>query len=112
MPTVEAQNKPSEESGEEGPDRAQELSASVIGLVKYTLHAIVDQFRLLHILFSNWDMRLAAPVFLVSTFRGVSLRVLTQYTSNRFGWELDQVRALHATFLVLTVGSRIDKRLD
>ena len=46
-------------------------------------------------LFENWNMLLALPIFLVGVFRGVSLRVLLQYTSVRFNWRLSQVRNLH-----------------
>ncbi|KAL9068134.1 MAG: hypothetical protein Q9161_006378 [Pseudevernia consocians] len=43
-------------------------------------------------LFENRKMLLALPIFFVGVFRGVSLRVLLQYTSVRFGWKLSQVR--------------------
>ena len=42
-------------------------------------------------LFKNRNMALAFPIFFVWVFRGVSLRLLLQYTSVRFGWELSQV---------------------
>ena len=34
---------------------------------------------------------LAFPIFLVGVFRGISIRVLLQYTSMRFDWKLSQV---------------------
>lgn len=42
-------------------------------------------------LFKSRNMILAFPVFMIGVFRGVSLRVLLQYTSVRFGWKLSQV---------------------
>ena len=63
-------------------------------LLRMLVHAAIDQFRLLGVIFSNRNMRLAVPIFLVSTFRGMSLRVLIQYTSFRFGWKLAQARFL------------------
>jgi hypothetical protein len=71
-------------------------------LLTTLVHAAIGQFRLLAIIFSNRNMRLAVPIFLVGTFRGVSLRVLVQYTSYRFGWKLTQacslLRLLHCEY--------------
>ncbi|KAK4452014.1 hypothetical protein QBC34DRAFT_456941 [Podospora aff. communis PSN243] len=51
-------------------------------------HASVDQYRLLKFVFSSRNMRLAVAIFLVGTLRSISLRVLIQYASARFGWKL------------------------
>ena len=45
-------------------------------------------------LFKYCNMLLAFPIFLVGVFRGVSIRLLLQYTSATFGWKLSQVCAL------------------
>lgn len=42
-------------------------------------------------LFRQRNMLLALPIFLVGVFRGVSIRLLIQYTSVTFGWKLSQV---------------------
>ena len=42
-------------------------------------------------LFTQRNMLLALPIFLVGVFRGVSIRLLIQYTSVTFGWKLSQV---------------------
>ena len=41
--------------------------------------------------FRQRNMLLALPIFLVGVFRGVSIRLLIQYTSVSFGWKLSQV---------------------
>lgn len=63
-------------------------AGSVLGML---LHGSAHQFRLLHVLFSSYNMRLSIPIFIVGTFRGISLRTLLQYTSVRFHWTLPQV---------------------
>ena len=60
------------------------------GVLRTVLHASVDQFQLLKFIFSSRNMRLAVAVFLVGTFRGISLRALIQYASTRFGWKLSR----------------------
>ncbi|KAI1740716.1 major facilitator superfamily domain-containing protein [Xylaria scruposa] len=63
--------------------------------ILYTvLQASVSQYHLLKFIFSNRNMRLAAVIFLIGTFRGISLRALIQYTSFRFGWKLSRTNAL------------------
>ncbi|KAI4125164.1 MAG: hypothetical protein LQ338_004419 [Usnochroma carphineum] len=42
-------------------------------------------------LFKDRNMMLAFPIFFIGVFRGISLRVLLQYTPVRFGWKLSQV---------------------
>ncbi|OQU99114.1 hypothetical protein CLAIMM_04796 [Cladophialophora immunda] len=42
-------------------------------------------------LFQQCNMLLAAPIFFITTFRGISVHMLLQYASVRFGWKLSQV---------------------
>lgn len=75
------------------------------------LHASADQYRLLKFVFSSRNMRLAVAIFLVGTFRGISLRALIQYASARFGWKLSTAsRNLTNTPLVsVTLICDVDK---
>ncbi|KAH6621598.1 hypothetical protein B0J18DRAFT_458077 [Chaetomium sp. MPI-SDFR-AT-0129] len=57
-------------------------------------HTSADQYRRIKFVFSSRNMRLAGAIFLVSTFRGISLRALIQYASARFGWNLSRVNGL------------------
>jgi hypothetical protein len=59
-------------------------------VIRTVLHASIDQYRLLKIIFSSRNMRLAAAIFLVGTFRGISLRAFIQYASVRFDWKLSK----------------------
>jgi len=45
-------------------------------------------------LFRKRDMIFALPIFLVGVFRGISLRILPQYVSIKYGWRLEQVGCL------------------
>lgn len=48
------------------------------------------------------NMLLALPIFLIGTFRAISLRVLVTYTSVRFGWKLSQVLKITFEYLGTT----------
>lgn len=58
------------------------------------LRASIDQYQTLKFMFLGRNMRLAVVIFLVGTFRGISLRALIQYTSARFGWKFSRTNAL------------------
>lgn len=68
-----------------------DVEAGRFGGLLTALQASVDQYQLIKFIFSSRNMRLAMAIFLISTFRSISLRVLTQYTSFRFGWKLSKV---------------------
>jgi hypothetical protein len=53
--------------------------------------AMTHQFSMLKIIFANRNMLLSVPIFMVGTFRGITERILIQYTSVRFKWKLAQV---------------------
>lgn len=90
MPASWEENKPS--------DRANSDSDSVPSNVpvQHTIQIVRNifgswqQLRILD-LFKDRNMIFAFPIFMIGVFRGVSLRVLLQYTSVRFGWKLSQV---------------------
>ncbi|KAK2603984.1 hypothetical protein QQS21_003820 [Conoideocrella luteorostrata] len=63
-------------------------------IIRAITYASIDQYQLLNIIFSNRNMRLAAVVFLVCTFRGISMRAFIPYASVRFGWKLSRTNAL------------------
>ncbi|CVK99414.1 uncharacterized protein FMAN_02256 [Fusarium mangiferae] len=76
---------------------AEDLPASYDqghGILRAALHALFDQIHLLRFMLSSHNMCLAAVVFLISTFRGISLRALVQYASSRFDWKLSRTNAL------------------
>lgn len=68
-------------------------SSTSLKTMKQTVQEVYGTWPKLRILdlFKSRNMILAFPVFMVGVFRGVSLRVLLQYTSVRFGWKLSQV---------------------
>jgi hypothetical protein len=43
------------------------------------------------IFFQNRNMLLVLPTFFVGFYRGITLKMLLQYTSMRFGWKLSDV---------------------
>jgi hypothetical protein len=74
-------------------DPAEDLPASQEhgrSILQTVLHASLDQFCLFCFMLFDHNMCLAAVVFLISTFRGISLRALAQYAPSRFDWKLSR----------------------
>lgn len=55
-------------------------------ILRAALHALFDQIHLLRLMVSSHNMCLAAVVFLISAFRGISIRALVQYAPSHFEW--------------------------
>lgn len=60
---------------------------------------IATRLNGIRVLFESRSMLLAQPIFFIGVFRGISLRVLLQYTSVRFGWKLSQVCDPHQSMI-------------
>lgn len=95
MPELDRSKAPiAEAESHESNSGSHNTKLNVIQTMKAVLHATFDQFSVLRVIFSSPNMRLSIPIFLVGTFRSISLRVIIQYTSIRFGWKLSQVYCL------------------
>lgn len=87
MPKDHIAPSPATIDSSEDPPTSQEQGHSILWEV---LHASFDQIHLLRFIPSCHNMCLEAVGFLISNFRGISLRALVQYASSRFDWKLSR----------------------
>ena len=97
FPIVKVMPEPQDEGGSalsSGTESDSELSSPVpLNDKKSIWRHAWDSWRKVSIMsfFKKRNMALAFPIFFVGILRGVSIRVLLQYSSVRFSWRLSQV---------------------